>query len=202
MIINILGCMGIGKTTILEETIRRYHGSYVKERFEDNPYWKAAYAGEEPEFLKMQIEFMTQYIKTINDVLSDRDDDDEKLILDQFFYTWPFIMTQNKMGLINDVDKECYLRRWRVLKKAFKDKLVKVKNIILIDKSENIFKKIKERNREAEAGLTFEFINCLNNFFTHPEYLASFVGGPTIVNVENLEKGDIPFEIEKLFENL
>jgi len=209
MILNVLGCMGIGKTTVIEAIAKEYNGRIIPEQFENNPYWKAAYAGEQPEFLKMQIQFMNQYIETLL-MLSHEDHEGKLIILDQCFYTLPFIMTQNALGLINDVDKDCYLQRWALLRRTFMPVLGEIANVILWDTNKNIYKKLQDRGREAEKGIPFDFIQKMSACFRSPEYMETFVSsylirsemgwesGVVTTSVCGLEKGEIPGDIREL----
>ncbi len=194
-VINIMGCMGIGKTTIIENIKKKYEVTVLPEQFEDNPYWQDAYAGKEPEFLKMQIEFMNQYI---DNLLFVEAFEEGTIILDQCFYTLPYVWTQSALGLINEKDFNCYLRRWNLLKRLLFDKLLLLHSFILWDSSENIYKKIQDRGREEERNLPFEFINKMNLHFNSDKYLKSFVRYPVFDEVCSLSIDEIPKNIESL----
>ena len=212
-IINILGCMGVGKTTLIA-SMKRYleaKGIMVKvyyERFADNPYWRDMYINQNnPDPLKLQIAFMNQYIENVIDISNiDQmlENAPEIVIMDQQLYAGlRFARTQNSIGLMNDTDFEQYKIRYHLIQKLLNQIGTDTKRVIdsmydfvIDDSAENIQKKIEERDRPEEKNLPEGFVSSLSSNFAELASRQGFIR----IDGASFEKGEIPTEILTLLE--
>jgi hypothetical protein len=89
------------------------------------------------------------------------------------------------------------MERWELIKTIFIDNLQHVQSFVLHDTSMNIYNQLRQRGREEEKGITFEFIDTMNQFFNSKEYLKSFVREPVVIDVTYLHEGEIPATIKE-----
>jgi len=196
--INIIGCMGVGKSTICKLIAERTGIMIIEEQFENNPYWKEVYATGKADCLKMQIDFMNQYMENF---MLLQDNKDMSIVMDnQFLAGLPFVLSQYKSGMISDVDKMVYEKRFKLLVGMFSSVLKTTHHFILIDDPESIVNKIKSRNRNAERNISIEFIKDLLHYFVYLKdwCYSSFGINITLVNVKDLPKTAIPSKITEI----
>lgn len=204
MIINYLGNVSVGKSTLRKATAEFIKSKLtilphleIPEDYRSNKYWAAAYSGEKPEPMKMQFAFTTQYMQTLNNLRKD-----DALILDQCFYTLPFIWTMRKLKMIPEIDYLEYYKRWFVISEILRDKLKLLTNIILLDDPKVIFKRLQERGREEEKGMTLEFIETMDFFYRSQAFQDSF--GPQnnlrFIDMKYVKKGEVPDLIKEIWE--
>ena len=193
--INIMGTMGVGKSTIVEAIKNKWDIPTITEKFEDNPYWGDAYAGKNPEFLKMQISFMNQYIENFI-MLSDHQA--LSIVMDnQFLSGYAFVMAQYAEGMINAKDMRTYVTRHHLLCCVFLPVLKSIRHFILVDSERSILKKILNRDREQEDSISLSYLKNLNYHFRalSDRMAAGHNLTVPLINVGGLKEGTIPVEI-------
>ena len=198
MHLNILGSMGVGKSTICSAIIKETGFKLIKEQFLDNPYWADSLSGKNPQFYKMQIEFMTQYITNLTYL---KENPYEDIILDaQFVSGLAFSTVQAELGLIDEVDYQSYKKRFIALSRLMASDLRKVEHVLLIDSPENVHQRVISREREEEKTTTREQVELICSKFVELPNIMKMICGLEIkvIDVEGLKEGQIPIEIKNI----
>lgn len=152
--INILGCMGVGKTSVVQQISDKASLPVYQESFENNPYWKKTYNGEKSDPFKMQIHFLHQYINRAMTF-----DDNSTFVLDSHLY--PGLVFTEAMYRLDMMDSDDYVtyKKWFLSVLPFLP--VPTVNIYLSAEPKVILDRIKSRGREEEAGIFPSFISEL-----------------------------------------
>jgi deoxyadenosine/deoxycytidine kinase len=194
-IINIVGPMGVGKSEASIELARRRGVMLVEENYRDNPYWAETISGAKPQFMKMQIAFMNQYLENVSRVKSA---EITRAVFDNQIIAGPaFVNAQTVLGMISQVDADVYLDRFRLMMAFIGDYVRQIDHVIMLDDPKKIIGRVKLRaveNREEESDVPEALIYELHRqFLSLKGYLAKeFSVGSRIVTLGDTKRGDLP----------
>lgn len=186
--------MGVGKSTLVGAIACEYGLPIYAEHFRQIPYWKDSYTGKNPDFMKMQIAFLVQYLRNIESMKRA-----EHFIADNQFYAGPvFVHAQHMMNLLSDTDYEVYMQFFRVLNLRFPRE---VTTIVISDSPQAILGRVRSRSRKEEASVELEYIDALCKsweLFTKGGIPCGDVPETIVIKVGNLAEGAIPKTITDL----
>jgi len=159
-VIGIFGSIGVGKTSFAATLKAKYDYSVITEPVEANPYLENYYKDPvkyatitQMYFLISRYEFM-KMIQTTGK---------KGLVFDRTFYEdHVFADTQHKLGYINDIDYKTYERYYDLM-----SSVIDKPDIIyyLHTDTQTLLKRVKQRNRDCEKGMTLEYLDTLQEYY-------------------------------------
>ncbi len=168
MFIGIVGCLGVGKSRLTDALAKHLGYKAYFEPVAENPYLHDFYADGKRWSFEMQIFMLTQRFKQHREVqqLSAKD---IGIVQDQIIFgDVLYAQLTHQFGLMSDRDYATYRSHYDELRPLLQIPDV----IVLLETSvDTILKRIAERGRESERGITREYLQSLTDLFA--EWVAS-----------------------------
>ena len=158
--------VGGGKTKFCTEIGMRLNYRILKEPVKSNPYLTLFYGDMEAYAYKMQIYLLFRRIKlqqlASSECLLTDQGFDGAMIDRSLFGDAVFEEMLHDDGLINDLDHEAYVTALECLKLLTYPPVI----LVFLDvRPEIAFKRIKERNRDAEKTMSLEYLVNLSKYY-------------------------------------
>ncbi len=179
--IVVAGNIGSGKTSLTERIGSRLGWKTAFESVADNPYLPEFYKDMRSWSFHLQIYFLghrsEQYLGLMAEPVS--------CILDRSIYEDAFIFARalNHMGNLNEQDYHTYLRLYNlVVRNLPQPDLL----IVLHAPVPVLMKRIQDRARNMETGITSDYLSLLDSFYT--DWLRDFDVCPVLtISTDNLD---------------
>lgn len=179
--IVVAGNIGSGKTSLTERIGNRMGWKTAFESVADNPYLPDFYKDMRTWSFRLQVYFLghrsEQYLGLVADPVS--------CILDRSIYEDAYIFARalNHMGNLNEQDYHTYLRLYNLVVRNLPspDLLIVLRAPVPV-----LMKRIQERARNIETGITSEYLELLDSFYS--DWLLDFDQCPVLtIQTENLD---------------
>ena len=156
--IAIEGNIGAGKTTFCNMLEKDYGAKLILEQFTDNPFLPCFYKNPERYAFQVELFFMTERHKQLQEYLTQRSLFQEFTISDYFFIKTLLFAKNNLI----DEEYRLFKRLFNVLNTTFRkpDLLVYLHRPV-----EDLMKNIKNRGREYEKDIKPEYLLSLQNAY-------------------------------------
>jgi deoxyadenosine/deoxycytidine kinase len=179
--IVVAGNIGSGKTSLTERIGARLGWKTAFESVSDNPYLPDFYKDMRTWSFHLQVYFLGHRAEQYLDLVADP----KSCILDRSIYEDAFIFARalNHMGNLNEQDYHTYLRLYElVVTKLPQPDLL----IVLHAPVDTLMKRIQERARNIETGISNEYLSLLDSFYT--DWLKAFDMCPVLtIPTQNLD---------------
>lgn len=179
--IVVAGNIGSGKTSLTDRIGSRLGWSAAFESVSDNPYLSDFYRDMRTWSFHLQVYFLghraEQYLQLHHASVS--------AILDRSIYEDAFIFARalNHMNNLNEQDYHTYLRLYRIVVEQLPppDLLIVLRAPVPV-----LMKRIQERARNMETGISSEYLTLLDSFYD--DWLRDFDACPVLtIQTENLD---------------
>jgi deoxyadenosine/deoxycytidine kinase len=178
--ISIEGNLGVGKTSLCHKIAEKDNCELILEQFADNPFLPLFYQNPSRYALTVELFFMTERYKQLQEHASQRNLFKEYLLSDYFFEKTALFANHNLLP-------EEY-RLFQSLFVILRQSAPKPELLLFIDRPiEQSLINIKKRNRSYELSITQDYLSKVNN--AYQEYLKSDLNFPRII----LNAGDKDF---------
>jgi len=156
--IAIEGNIGAGKTTLCKMLEKDFGANLILEQFTDNPFLPYFYKNPERYAFQVELFFMTERHKQLQEYLSQRSLFQEFTISDYFFIKTLLFAKNNLI----DEEYRLFKRLFNVLNTTFRkpDLLVYLHRPV-----EDLMKNIENRGREYEKDIKPEYLLSLQNAY-------------------------------------
>ncbi len=156
--IAIEGNIGAGKTTLCKMMEKDFGAQLILEQFTDNPFLPYFYKNPERYAFQVELFFMTERHKQLQEFLSQRSLFQEFTISDYFFIKTLLFAKNNLI----DEEYRLFKRLFNVLNTTFRkpDLLVYLHRPV-----EDLMKNIENRGREYEKDIKAEYLLSLQNAY-------------------------------------
>ena len=156
--IAIEGNIGAGKTTLCKMLEKDFGAQLILEQFTDNPFLPYFYKNPERYAFQVELFFMTERHKQLQEFLSQRSLFQEFTISDYFFIKTLLFAKNNLI----DEEYRLFKRLFNVLNATFRkpDLLVYLHRPV-----EDLMKNIENRGREYEKDIKAEYLLSLQNAY-------------------------------------
>jgi deoxyadenosine/deoxycytidine kinase len=156
--IAIEGNIGAGKTTLCKMMEKDFGAQLILEQFTDNPFLPYFYKNPERYAFQVELFFMTERHKQLQEFLSQRSLFQEFTISDYFFIKTLLFAKNNLI----DEEYRLFKRLFNVLNATFRkpDLLVYLHRPV-----EDLMKNIENRGREYEKDIKAEYLLSLQNAY-------------------------------------
>ncbi len=185
--IVIEGVIGVGKTSLCTRLAKALGGSYVLEKFDENPFIEQFYKSQRAFAFKTQLFYLISRFRQ-NQELPFPDLFNSPLIVDYLFQKDRIFASVN----LDDRELELYDLVWSVLEPK-----VRVPDLIvyLQASTDRILKRIQKRGRDYERNISHEYLDALNtaydDFFFHYTMAPVFIVNSNEINfVESMTDFD------------
>lgn len=156
--IAIEGNIGAGKTTLAKMLERDYGSRLVLEQFTDNPFLPLFYKQPERYAFPVELFFMTERHKQLQESLSQRDLFSELIVADYFFIKTLLFAKNN----LNDEEYRLFQRLFQTLNATFS----KPDLLVYLHRSvDDLVKNISNRGREYEKEIKPEYLQSLQDAY-------------------------------------
>jgi deoxyguanosine kinase len=188
--IAIEGNIGAGKTTLCKMMEEDFECRLILEQFTDNPFLPHFYKNQERYAFPVELFFMTERHKQLQETLSQRELFPQLVVADYFFIKTLLFAKNN----LNDEEYRLFKRLFNTLNTAFRkpDLLVYLHRAV-----PNLVSNIKKRGREIEKDIRPEYLQSLQDayfgFFKAEKDLPIL-----IVDVTEVDFGAQPAAYEKI----
>lgn len=179
--IVVAGNIGSGKTSLTERIGWRLGWKTAFESVADNPYLPDFYKDMRAWSFHLQVYFLghraDQYLNLVAEPTSS--------ILDRSIYEDAFIFARalNHMGNLTEQDYHTYLRLYKLVVKTLPQPDLL---IVLHAPVDVLMKRIQERARNIETGISLDYLSLLDSFYT--DWLRDFDMCPVLtIPTENLD---------------
>jgi deoxyadenosine/deoxycytidine kinase len=179
--IVVAGNIGSGKTSLTERIGSRLGWKTAFESVADNPYLPSFYKDMLTWSFRLQVYFLghrsEQYLELVRDPVS--------CILDRSIYEDAFIFARalNHMGNLSELDYQTYLRLYNLVVKTLPapDLLIVLRAPVPV-----LMKRIQERARNMETGISSDYLALLDSFYG--DWMRDFDQCPVLtIQTENLD---------------
>ena len=182
--IAIEGNIGAGKTTFCEMLSQDYNCRLILEQFTDNPFLPLFYDNPERYAFPVELFFMTERHKQMQEALATVDMFTPLSISDYFFIKTSLFAKNN----LKDEEFRLFYRLFEVLNSTFP----KPEILIYLHRSvDNLLTNIRKRGRGYESDITAEYLLEIQNVYF--EFFRTEKNIPIVV----VEMGDINFMEDK-----
>jgi len=166
------GNIGSGKTSLVERMSRDYHGRMLLEQFEDNPFLPLFYNNPERYAFTVELFFMTERYKQLQNHISNQDLFSSKIFADFSFIKTLLFARKN----LQDEEYKLFQMLFSVLNKSFPkpDLLVYLHRDV-----KHLLKNIRERNRSFENNIGDEYLLTIQDSYF--EYLRNITSFPVLI---------------------
>lgn len=186
--LNILAAFGLGKSTFVE-AIANY--ANIKSFPEDFDNWYLKNNGDKA---KAQHHFFNGYLKHYKESLALN----ESCVMDASYYPGICYMRYFfKEGMVPEIDYKTYEERFYLFNDILKTD-EHYKSVVLYLPPEEVLRRIKKRNRDFERNTSLDFVIKLTNEFVDLAKEKNF----EIIDVTDVEKGEIPDRIKEILEDV
>jgi len=170
--IAIEGNIGAGKTTLCHQLQKDYDCRLVLEQFTDNPFLPYFYENQERYAFPVELFFMTERHKQLQENIAQQDLFQELIIADYFFLKTLLFAKNN----LNDEENRLFQRLFHILNTSFP----KPDLLVFLHRSvDNLLKNIKNRGREYEQEISPEYLQGIQN--TYYEYFRTENSIPILI---------------------
>ena len=165
--IAIEGNIGAGKTTLCHQLAEQFDSRLILEQFTDNPFLPFFYDSPERYAFPVELFFMTERHKQLQELLSQHDLFQQGIIADYFFVKTLLFARNN----LNGQEYRLFQRLFNILNASFpKPELL----VYLHRPVEELLDNIKRRGRNYEQDISTDYLLSIQNayfdyFKTNPE---------------------------------
>lgn len=197
MYIAIVGNIGAGKTTLVEQLSKHYGWEAQFETVEDNPYLEDFYQDMKRWSFNLQVYFLNSRLKQNMDIQKNKK---ANIIQDRTIYEDAYIFADNlhEMTLMSTRDYENYLAIFNSVKS-----LIKPPDLLIYLKASvpTLVNQIQKRGREYEIGIRLDYLSKLNDRYEN--WIQSYKEGKLMtINVDKVNFADNREELGKVIENI
>ena len=191
--IAIEGNIGAGKTTLCRMLSNDYGSRLILEEFTDNPFLPPFYENPDRYAFPVELFFMTERHKQLQEELSQQELFQQSIISDYFFYKTLLFAKKN----LNDNEYRLFQRLFRVLNATFPkpDLLVYLHRPV-----DDLMRNIHKRGRSFEKDISPEYLQKIQQAYF--EYFRLEVHLPVLIldveGVDFQENGHYYSKIQKL----
>ena len=152
------GNIGTGKTTLCKMLAQDYNCQLVLEQFTDNPFLPQFYKQPERYAFPVELFFMSERYKQLQEYLINRDFFYDFILSDYFFHKTALFAQNN----LNSEEYKLFLRFFSILKDLFPkpDLLVYLHRPV-----EQLHKQIKRRNRRIEDNIKPDYLRQIESAY-------------------------------------
>ncbi len=170
--IAIEGNIGAGKTTLCHQLQQEFNCRLVLEQFTDNPFLPYFYENQERYAFPVELFFMTERHKQLQQNIPQQDLFQELIISDYFFLKTLLFAKNN----LNAEEYRLFQRLFHILNSSFP----KPDLLVFLHRSiDNLLSNIKSRGREYEQEITPEYLQSIQN--TYYEYFKTETTTPVLI---------------------
>lgn len=156
--IAIEGNIGAGKTTLSELIAAQFDGKLILEQFTDNPFLPFFYENSERYAFPVELFFMTERHKQLQENLAQQDLFQQLVIADYFFIKTLLFARNN----LNAEEFRLFQRLFNVLNSTFP----KPELLVYLHRSVDVLQEnIKNRGRSYEQEISSEYLMQLQNVY-------------------------------------
>ncbi|MEM6966923.1 MAG: deoxynucleoside kinase, partial [Bacteroidota bacterium] len=177
--IAIEGNLGVGKTTLCQQLKEKYHCKLLLEQFDDNPFLAHFYENPERYAFPVELFFMTERHKQLQNHLTQRELFQDLIVADYFFVKTLLFAKNN----LSTEEYRLFQRLFHVLNASFPkpDLLVYLHRPV-----EGALANIKKRGRDYEQDITTEYLQKVQEVYY--EYIRTERSIPIlIIDVEKID---------------
>mgnify|MGYP001794991054 CR=1 FL=1 len=176
--IAIEGNIGAGKTTLCQQLHRQFNCRLILEQFADNPFLPYFYENPERYAFSVELFFMTERHKQLQENLAQGDLFQELIIADYFFLKTLLFARNN----LSPEEYRLFQRLFHILNANFP----KPDLLVFLHRSvPSLLDNIKKRGREYESDISPEYLQTIQH--TYFEYFRTDQSQPIlIIDVEDL----------------
>ncbi len=177
--IAIEGNIGAGKTTLCNMLAEDYNCRLVLEQFADNPFLPFFYENQERYAFPVELFFMTERHKQLQENLAQRDMFQQHIVADYFFIKTLLFAKNN----LSAEEYRLFQRLFHILNSTFP----KPELLVFLHRSvDNLLENIKSRGRTYEQDISGEYLKQIQD--TYFEYFKSETNIPILViDVEQID---------------
>jgi len=182
------GNIGAGKTTLSTALANHLNARLILEEFTDNPFLPGFYENPARYAFPVELFFMTERHKQLQDLLTQQNLFQEKIIADYFFGKTLLFAGHNLEG----AEFRLFNQMFKILSNSFPnpDLMIFIHRPI-----EELIKNIDLRGREMEKGISEDYLRKVQNsyfnyFKTSPDFpiIILDVGDEDLMKEENFDK--------------
>lgn len=152
------GNIGAGKTTFCTKFSEKYNSKLILEQFTDNPFLPFFYENPERYAFQVELFFMTERHKQLQELLTQGELFHDSIISDYFFLKTLLFAKNN----LKNEEYRLFQRLFNVLNSTFR----KPNILVYLHRSvENLLKNIEKRGREYEKDIKPEYLQSLQNAY-------------------------------------
>ncbi|MEL6637374.1 MAG: deoxynucleoside kinase [Bacteroidota bacterium] len=190
--IAIEGNIGAGKTTLCQQLHRQFNCRLILEQFADNPFLPYFYENPERYAFSVELFFMTERHKQLQENLAQGDLFQELIIADYFFLKTLLFARNN----LSPEEYRLFQRLFHILNANFP----KPDLLVFLHRSvPSLLDNIKKRGREYESDISPEYLQTIQH--TYFEYFRTDQSQPIlIIDVEDLNFVTHPEHYELILE--
>jgi len=156
--IAIEGNIGAGKTTLCHMLAEQFDSRLILEQFTDNPFLPFFYDNPERYAFPVELFFMTERHKQLQELLSQQELFRQTIIADYFFVKTLLFARNN----LNDQEYRLFQRLFNVLNAGFP----KPQLLVYLHRSvDDLLNNIRERGREYEQDISREYLLSIQNAY-------------------------------------
>ena len=182
------GNIGAGKTTLSTALANHLNARLILEEFTDNPFLPGFYENPARYAFPVELFFMTERHKQLQDLLTQQSLFQEKIIADYFFGKTLLFAGHNLEG----AEFRLFNQMFKILSNSFPNPDLM---IFLHRPIEELIKNIDLRGREMEKGISEDYLRKVQNsyfnyFKTSPDFpiIILDVGDEDLMKEENFDK--------------
>ncbi len=170
--VSIEGNLGSGKTSLVTKLSRDYNGKEILEAFENNPFLPLFYDNPQRYAFTVELFFMTERFKQLQDQLASPDLFSSCTFSD-FFFTKSLLFARKNL---ESEEYRLFQMLFSVLSKSFPapDLLV-----YLHRDTKHLLNNIKERNRSYEQNIQEDYLLTIQDSYF--EYLRNITSFPVLI---------------------
>lgn len=182
------GNIGAGKTTLSTALANHLNARLILEEFTDNPFLPGFYENPARYAFPVELFFMTERHKQLQDLLTQQNLFQDKIIADYFFGKTLLFAGHNLEG----AEFRLFNQMFKILSNSFPNPDLM---IFLHRPIEELIKNIDLRGREMEKGISEDYLRKVQNsyfnyFKTSPDFpiIILDVGDEDLIKGENFDK--------------
>lgn len=156
--ISVEGNIGAGKTTFCTKFAEKFNSKLILEQFTDNPFLPFFYENPERYAFQVELFFMTERHKQLQELLAQGELFQDSVIADYFFLKTLLFAKNN----LNTEEYRLFQRLFNVLNSTFR----KPDLLVYLHRSvENLLKNIGKRGRDYEKDIKPEYLKSLQTAY-------------------------------------
>ena len=177
--IAIEGNIGAGKTTLCQMLQKEFNCRLILEQFADNPFLPFFYENAERYAFSVELFFMTERHKQLQQNLAQQDLFQQLIVADYFFIK-TLLFARNNLG---NEEYRLFQRLFNILNSTFP----KPDLLVFLHRSvDGLLKNIKKRGRSYEQDISGEYLQEIQNIYF--EYFRTENSIPIlIIDVETMD---------------